>query len=267
MFVELTLELRTFEDFGDSRSGFWLHFNEIERSGADDRKPSLQPGEAEEQFRSSFPFILQNLLNEEIQRAQSSRRARTIGVRLISIEYGSLKPILEVTGIDSVALRDFVLSLLTAYSPLAFRRSMDARNVGLSASVRFLGDGLRTEEGEANRSTSAFSALGQAWMISNTSLIVPVGLALAVCYFGYSALNHELDASRAQAGLVQTERTEIVKALQAQNAKLSELVAAHPANNDNYRALTEILLALAKTSPDRSLASQAKSSTQPNPGQ
>jgi hypothetical protein len=94
-------------------------------------------------------------------------------------------------------------------------------------------------------------ALNRAWLIANTSLVVPVLLALVICYYTFSALNHELEATRAQTALVQAERAEITKGLLAQNAKLSELVAAHPANNDNFKAFTDILLAVVKSSSER----------------
>jgi hypothetical protein len=124
---------------------------------------------------------------------------------------------------------------------------------GPSASVDIIGSDLKATETQSNSRPRGREALERAWIISNTSLILPFGLALVVCYYAYSAIIHELEASRAQALSMQAERTEFVKTLQAQNAKLSDLLTTHAGNAD--KALTEILVTVMESSSDRSAAS------------
>lgn len=225
--------------------------------------------EMDRKFVREFPGALERTINTVIRDAYTATNRNPIpqvSIKFVSHSYGSLKTILDVAGIDSSSLADLVLFCLSSYSPNAFYDAMQLYTP-LSVGVDVL-DSVKPETASAPTASSIAAArtneaLNRAWLISNTSLVVPVILALGVCYYFLTALNHEIEASRTQATLAQAERSEIVKALQTQNAKLAELVAAHPANNDNFKAFTEILLAVAKLSDRPASPSRPAPNTNP----
>jgi hypothetical protein len=213
----------------------------------------------EQRFEERFPGLLESLVNQEMRQASRSRTfkfgifglpGRKIAIRLVTIEYGSLMAVLDVAGITSSDMREFVLALLTVYSPAAFRQAVSA-NVSLNAAVQVLGEAQPNENGKSP-SNRGVEALGRAWLISNTSLLVPVGLALLICYYVFSALTHEVETVRSQAASAQAERAEVLKAIVAQNAKISDLMVAHASSADpNVKALTEVLLTLVKSNVEK----------------
>jgi hypothetical protein len=194
MFVQLELDvvLGGWQKHIEQRVDFWQRFQ-----AADQNRPYSTEGEIgdtakqqaeeyEHRFRMFFPNKLQDHVNEELRRAW--KQSKTAGppkvdIRLASVEYGSLKALLDVTGIDSSEVRDFVLSLLMIYSPIAFREAL-ATEVTTRASAWVVGEDLRIPENARASSRSGMQALGNAWLIANTSLLVPV----ATCHCRVSAL-------------------------------------------------------------------------------
>lgn len=267
MYVEIELELLGYSaSAGPARRMFWERFIRARRGGVSDGGDFSVPTDDEirdfeQRFRIAFPEYLETRLNEEFRRASSKWKleGKRLEVKLATIEYGSLKPILELTGIENADFRDFVLTLLLVYSPAAFRDAMGTPNLdGLDVSVDIVGKDTDEVGDKPSNRQSGREALGRAWIIANTSLIFPIGLALLVCYYAFSALNHELDASRSQAALMQSERNETVKSLQAQNSKLAELLISHASNAE--KALSEILVAVTKSASDR-VVGPARSTT------
>ncbi|MHC1945979.1 hypothetical protein IF803_16475 [Bradyrhizobium sp. UFLA06-06] len=261
MFIEIALDILTYsEDSYSERKAFWHRFLIASRDEPfPDDVPApggSQIGVLEQRFRLGFPAALQRHINDEVQRAYSRGRVlRTVDIelRLVSLEYGSLKPILDITGIDSAELRDFVLSLLTIYAPLAFREALGGPEViQVVIPAKVVGEDLKVTATQPTGRSKGRQALDLAWVIANTSLLVPVGLALVICYYAFSAVNHELESLRAQTASLQAERTEILKTLQIQNTKLSDLLLTHAGNAN--KALSEILIAAAKSASDRSAA-------------
>lgn len=263
MFVEVKFDIV----FGGSwrsteqKVDFWNSFQAAERGVSRPTREhefsSEEIGRAEQyeqSFRMAFPGALEGHINDELQRAWEKfdgKSAPKLKLRLVTIEYGSLKAILDIAGIDNSDVRDFVLSVLTIYSPIAFRTALSS-SVTPRASARIVGEDLRLGESTGGAPARGMEALSRAWVISNTSLLVPVGLALLICYFAFSALTHGLESVKAQNVSVQSERTEILKALVAQNAKASELLAAHANNSDpNFRALSDVLITLLKSNIEK----------------
>src|SRR5262249_41241351 len=120
-------------------------------------------------------------------------------------------------------------------------------NLTLSSSVKTVGEAWQPGKSAAGVSERGMEALSRAWMISNTSLLVPVGLALLVCYYVFSALTHELTNVRSETAKVQAERTKVINALVDQNAKISNWLIGHANSTDsNSKALNELLLILSK---------------------
>jgi nitrate reductase alpha subunit len=90
-------------------------------------------------------------------------------------------------------------------------------------------------------------SINQAWIISNTSLLVQVGLAIFICYYVFTSLAHELESVRSEAAAVRAERTEVVKALVDQNAKISASIVEHAKSSiSSSHAMEELFLNLAK---------------------
>jgi hypothetical protein len=96
---------------GFDRASFWTTF-EMHRLGK--ANPSDVPlstiDSYEEQFRSRFPIYLQQHLNGEMNRVVESSRG-TIppwapNLRLVAIQYGSIRAILDIMGVESSNLRD-----------------------------------------------------------------------------------------------------------------------------------------------------------------
>jgi hypothetical protein len=85
--------------------------------------------------------------------------------------------ILDVVGISNADIRDFVVSSMSIYAPIAFREAMNTK-VTPTASVSVLREDLKPDREEDTAAkklpTRGLEALGQAWVISNTSLIVPI---------------------------------------------------------------------------------------------
>ncbi|SFK31167.1 hypothetical protein [Bradyrhizobium sp. Gha] len=239
----------------DDKVDFWSNF-ESKRLGRDDFDGEHHEGDPrladkyERTFRAAFPKILENLVNEEIAKAFGSRtedqdqRSRivlpTIRLRLVTIEYSSIKPILDVIGMENSDLRDFVLLSLNIYAPQAFNMAMNS-NVGLRASASALGDvppvpvEPKSPSSLSNRSNDLAS---RAWMIANASLVVPVLLALLVLYFAFKDVSSE-------ATDLKTERAKIVEAVTDQNKAISNaIVDLSKQAATNSKALQDALIAI-----------------------
>jgi hypothetical protein len=250
MFFAVTLEIEP-RGMAEQKIDFWRRFAAADR-GLLEEVPEedtvrLEDSKAKANayellFRKSFPQILEALVNEEIRRTWDrvggrKKKIPEINMRLITVEYSSIKAILDVVGLDNNDIRDFVLTTMEIYSPLAFRQALNTV-ITVSASVKAVGNAW-TANWPSNESAPpvaerGIEALGRAWIISNTSLLVPVGLALLICYFVFSALTHQLQAVRSETAAVQAERTELIKALVAQNAKISDWLIGYSKSSDSH---------------------------------
>jgi len=200
----------------------------------------------EGQFKLGFPVILERLINEEIEQTLSFRGTdeiaalRKIKIRLVAIQYSTIKPVLDILGIENADLRDFVLMSLSIYAPQAFNQAMST-NFDMFASATVLGDIPAIGSATPNPTLSARTSdvVSRTWMIANGTLVVPVLLSLAVLYFAFKE-------SSSQATDLKVERTEIVKALAEQNkaisASLAEQAKQASANSKSIQdALIKIL--------------------------
>jgi hypothetical protein len=227
MFVEVELNFQTSYYFG-GRAPFWRTFEEKRLGGGERRESDLDPSlidNYEGQFKLRFPRILEQLVNSEIERALGSRTADheaekaavppKIKIRLVAVQYASIKPILDILGIENADLRDFVLMSLSIYVPQAFNQAMNT-NLDMVASATLLGDVPTIRSGTPSPTLSARTndVVSRTWMIANGTLVVPVLLSLAVFYFAFKE-------SSSQATDLKAERTEIVKALTEQNKAIS----------------------------------------------
>jgi hypothetical protein len=262
MFVSVELYLRSEQQLGLGRSGFWRTFkaarDEFAHSRArdDERRelPTLSLSEIEEyeeKFRSNFPGKLEenvNLFLPTVAARTWRRRVAPIRVKLVSIQYGSIKPILDIVGIENSDIQNFVLTALSVYAPTAFNEALGS-HVDIEVGVPEVLD-------EAQSATTRTNDVAtRAWAITNFTLVVPVVLSLLVVYYAYSGLLHELEGLRSQATEIRLERSDIVKALVEQNRALSA------SNSDqakqalaNAKVMQEALVAILK---DRGFGSAA----------
>jgi hypothetical protein len=122
---------------------------------------------------------------------------------------------------------------LNIYTPMAFNEALQT-NVNVLAFATVIGGvpasssapqaaapQAANEVQGATLSARANDAVTRIWTITNLTLVLPVLLALAVLYYAYSGILHELEGVRTQAAEIRAERTDIVKALVDQNKTLS----------------------------------------------
>src|SRR5215207_2601952 len=218
---------------------------------------SVDPLRNEETLRIEFPKKLQSYLREKrdfetLKPQLSERQLSTVDiekriepalpkvtVRVRRIGYGSIEFFLDIIGLKGDAGRQFLLAALAQYAPLAFNESMGTSlpfNVVVALSEV---EGGNMPEAEAGTTKKLFLQ-PLAWFIANTSLLLPVLLALYVCHVVYTSLMHELDG-------VRTERTGLVTALAKQNADLSSALIDHAKGSiANTNAIQALVLELAK---------------------
>lgn len=246
----------------DDRIKFWQAF-ELE-----DHRPltpdTAMPAKAinyENQFKAAFPGNLQNLVNEGMRDAWEARKPSTaptaqqstettanapkIGIRLVAVEYGSIKPILDIIGIENSDIRDFVLMTLSIYAPPAFNLALSS-NVHTVARASVLGN---VPAGSAGTTLvgQASDAASRMWMIANGTLILPVVLALLVVYFWQAALLQERNELSKRAETLTAERKNVVDALTSQNQGLSSsnLDLAKKAREDG-KGMQDALISILK---------------------
>jgi hypothetical protein len=230
----------------DSPESFWSAFQEanpkhISGSGRE---------EYESKLRKRFPTALEKRLNERLHEnwnADIKRRFSwrlflkwlgppRVEVSIVKIRYGSIELILSLLGISNDAMRDFILGELGAFAIGAFNEALDS-NAALDVTIdpEIQGTGL-------DRQT-----MNRTWLILNTSLVVPVLIAAAICYYWSNGLLHQLDGLREESKELRTERTEIVKALVDQNTKISATIVEHAKSSvASAKAMETLLVTLVK---------------------
>ncbi|UPJ53144.1 hypothetical protein IVB30_18605 [Bradyrhizobium sp. 200] len=172
----------------------------------------------------------------------------SVVVRVRRIGYGSIEFFLEIFGLTGDAGRQFLLAALAQYAPLAFNETMGT-NLQFAAEIALSETGGNMPEADAGTAKKTFlEKLGAQWLVANTSLLVPVGLALYVCYVAYTSLMHELDGLRTESKELRTERDGIVKALVEQNKNISLALIDHAKSSvANTKAIQDLVVELAKS--------------------
>jgi hypothetical protein len=201
-------------------TSFWEEYRL--RSG---REVSHQEGEflIHERFSSRLhTHVVRAMVAEK-----SLRAFRDLGIQLVSIEYGSIALLLEVLGIDSALIREAAMAAIAAYSPLAFNESVGG-SISMTAEVA----GFPLASGKREVVTSGAVGVdmfprtsADTWTnrlaLASTSLLVPVVLALFICFVALSAV---MDSSRQvheESENAKNRQLEVLKAQMGQNATLS----------------------------------------------
>jgi hypothetical protein len=152
------------------------------------------------------------------------------------LSYGSLTLGVDVSGIKGLAEffdhnYDLFKTVLSQYAPLAFAvaaTGYDTASIeGLSCAAdvpRRMAEmlsqngetktsGKSTTDNAGNPSSLRTQAINWAWIVSNTSLILPVALGLAVIYMAFQALVNERDELRKAVLLLQERQNEVIRLL------------------------------------------------------
>jgi hypothetical protein len=295
MFISIKLDFVSgWQSINDDRLSFWNYVSERAPDlnlgdlparasrplGEDGEEPlhfqQQRAAKLEDKFKAIFPLRLASLINAELERRtstkqeaeratnQESERAPAVNVRLVQIEHGSLKALMELTGVSASELRDFVIFLAGTFAPQAFREAIDTRAEPIvSGSATFVSESM--EKASGNRPSWSMvltgkEALERAWVLSNISLLVPVALALSVCYVAFSAWETEMKRLHTLADEAKAERLALLKLLTDQHTKTSELLIARAnAIDPGASALTELVLQLAKLNGGNAEKDQGKS--------
>lgn len=204
----------------------------------------------ERRFSAAFPSRLEKLINGKFFFDEGQKLfKRPISIRLLNVEYGSLKAILDVVGVDSSEARELVLTALSAYAPQAFRDAM-GMDVNLPTSVVPLQIGDSSEQSAKSSdgvAAKGMAGVGRAWIIANTSLILPVLLAFAIFYYLFAFYVGQSERLNSELAGLRAERAEYMKMLAAQNSKvIEELVKQSVSSAGTAKSTTEILAGIIK---------------------
>lgn len=250
MIISVILELPGWNQVQGGKKDFWGQFESLNQGEISnpDKVYRIEHDVAERyenKFRLRFPEILQSEINNELdllsgegvdpsktEKTASKGRKGTdrtveiqrIKVRLMAVDYGSLKSVLEIVGVDSPAIRDFVIMAVGVFAPIAFRSALQT-DLTVSADVSVIHDGNIKSRNKVEGS-KIYSVADKAWLIANTSLLVPVLLALAVLYYANLATRDEINADRAAATEIMNSSANLVKTLTDQNNRLSTSLIA-----------------------------------------
>ena len=281
MLVSLRLSLTDAIESTNTSASFWDEYVRLsETSGPGvDRSASA----ATERIRTRFAERLEMYVNRSLEReieglperlsiaryvatvkrtvAAVYQFRRPIGIKLLHIRYGSIELVLSMLGIDNEALKELVLEALTIYAPIAFN-DVAGGNAELEASFT----NPPATQATTKQPTKTLALL-------QASLLVPVVLALAVCYVAFEALKEEMKGLRSESQSLRLERIEIVKAITEQNVKISgSIVEAAKSAVVQAKELEQLQINLIKLRaislgllpPDPLLPAQASPSTAPS---
>jgi hypothetical protein len=260
MFVRTKINLKSVFGYAaappgttNTKEAFWSAFDNLDKSDKVHRgfadSPGRTPDEHEQRFRSNFPRELENSINGLFDKTWNvspaargwfrwpQRRPATspkITVKLVDLGYGSITAVLEFLGISGGDARDFLLSVLDIYVPLAFQAALGT-DVPIDADVDITGAG-GNETGDDKKSADRKGNV--LAVVANGLLLLPVALAIGICYYVFDWLRKETEGLR-------TERTEIVKALLDHDTKMSTIVVDHAKNSlDSANATQQLLVTL-----------------------
>lgn len=166
--------------------------------------------------------------------AERERNLTSVYFRVVGVEYGSIEVSLAVEGADNLVSLfnenfDLFTHVVEQYAPEAFIRAVPAEwqpAQRLEASLTnvhqiraFFATRQIASAGGTVAGTSTKREHARAlWIAANTSLLVPVGLALGVLYFGYRALDSERARIDARAARVDAREEQLLKLLADQAA-------------------------------------------------
>ncbi len=139
-------------------------------------------------------------------------------IELVEIRYGSVDLLLNILGVDQKTLAEGFLNLLAFYSPLVFNEVLQT-DVPMTARIE-----MNAPLPLSPNNTS------KPWALMQTSLLVPVLLALGVTYFAFEGMRDRLKAIDEERNALRQEHTKLLTAVVDQNGKLASAVLARVAD-------------------------------------
>jgi hypothetical protein len=251
MRVRVTFRLLSQEQT-DDRASFWEEYRRLARIEDDDdiggrHGPSRRADEMEGYIRGGFAAHINRSIGEHFgvdrywERFPGKRSGDAPGANpfkyltltVARIDYGSLHVLLDVFGLDNESLLPLVAAALEVYAPQAMNNAMPGRSVPMAA-IAAAEDGgppLMPTTSSANLPvtpddsvalTSAKERAAQRlWQIVNSTLLVPVILALAVLYIFGTMFAEAVKHSQADGRALQQQSADLIKVISEQNATLA----------------------------------------------
>jgi hypothetical protein len=248
MLVTIKIDIRPFASGPvpsaptSGKEAFWSNFDEADRQlklRPDRPGPPPSPRtatELEESFKSNFPRELEARLREPIESARRERPKRRrllpwrrakipprFEIKLVSLEYGSIRALFEFWGLTNEDVRNVLLAALQFYIPPAFRAALGTE-VPIEPTVYadLAGGTAPTQQTGSSRAAEIVQPV--ATFLANLFLIVPVALALGICYYAFDGLLKQFEGLRNETEKFRTEREDIVKALIDQNKNIAATI-------------------------------------------
>lgn len=257
MLIDVKLDFPNTRSLTGRRRDFWRIFQELKTrdfAGVGERivLSEEEADEYERRFAVAFPAELQRLVNTQLEYRQERRRLspdqpQRIELQLRTVEYNSIHAIMELIGIDNAEMHEFVLTLLGIYAPAAFREALDI-DVSMGASVSVIEKPTASGSSTSPAAGRSKQFLNQAWFIANTSLVLPIALALGVCYFAFLAMTGETKRLKSQSTALAAQNADLLKAVVDQNVKISALLVEQSNKSETtVKALQELLVGIVKT--------------------
>ena len=228
----VTFRIKGSED-AHTEEQFWrdLFHEQIKRSGAEDGF-SAEPADFRTRFcRNLREKLITSLIGDEV--SLDKWRPTRFAFMIDRVTYGSMTMELSVAGVkDLVELFDNNLDvfkvIFAQYAPAALTQSVDGPTLpadyitcevdaSLSLSSAF-SEGNKPRKLGTSRKVQERSveALNWLWVTSNTSLIIPAMLALAILYVAFQALQNDRKDLRESVLVLQKEQTEVLRLLTEQ---------------------------------------------------
>ncbi len=263
--IEITFKHRDSNSSdSDLTSAFWSQVQSNHRnSGLDDSSAKR----LEERIIANFGRDLRDTLIQEFKFGGGARNHRrkefpehmveyraspgpvpSFCFQVTGLKYGSLALGIDVIGVKGLVEFfdnnfDLFKTVLNQYAPLAFAVSATAYSSayidGLTSTVeasKQLSDAFnkdQTPTKPVDKATEGLlagkaQAVNWAWVVSNTSLILPVVLALAIIYIAFQSLSSERDELRKAVLQLQDRQNEVIRLLAPTLPKPAETAPTAP---------------------------------------
>ena len=200
---------------------------------------SIDPLRNEARLREEFPKKLGNYLREksnvdELRPKLTEREKSSIDIdkevvfflskiviRVRRVEYGSIDLFLEIFGLSGESGRQFLLVALAQYAQPAFNEAM-------GTAIQFISDvNVNEVEGDmpdaesGSKTRAVKDGASALWVLANTSMLIPLGLASYVCYVCYTTLMTEFHDLREERKVLLKDHADIQSALLQQTTAMS----------------------------------------------
>jgi hypothetical protein len=207
---------------------FWQH---VQRGLKDNAPPFQRTSQFEGRVKERFPIELRSVLisqfNTEDRFPGTQSTTPAFAFKVVAFRYGSLKLDVDVAGVKGLLdffnnNIDLLCVVLAQYAPVALARALTGYQTieGLDCSVEPSAELERAFTQSSERlKPSKLATINWAWLASNTSLLLPVVLALWVLYIAFQSVMSEREDLRKAEQSLQQRQTEIIQILSTNLAR------------------------------------------------